>query len=90
MVGGGVQSTCLFLFECISQVFSQSVLKLFLLKTQLELLEVGILLHYHRRRRRRRHRHHYHYLCHYHLDHRRHYLYPYLYQHYLKLNVTDM
>jgi len=74
-----MQSTCLFLTELISQVFSQSVSKLFLLKTQLESLELEILLRFHH------HHHHHHLYCHCRRHHP--YLCPYLYHRYLKLNV---
>jgi hypothetical protein len=77
-----MQSICLFLIEFISQVFNQSVSKLFLLTTQLESLELEILLH---------HQHYHH--CHHHfycLWHHRYLLCPHLYQRYLKLNVSDM
>jgi hypothetical protein len=78
MFKGGMQSTCLFVIELISQVFNPSVSKLFLLKPQLESLELEMLLHHHR----------HHHL--YGLRHHRYVLCPRLYLHYLKLNVHDI
>jgi hypothetical protein len=78
MFKGGLKSTCLFVIELISQIFSPSVSKLFLLKPQLESLELEMLLHHHRHHHLYGLRRHHYLLC------------RHLYQHYLKLNVPDI